>query len=474
MKLAFACPFYGPTNPLVGDSQRANVMNAAAAGHEWVDDYSTSGLQHRGACESIAERAAKDDRIDYVFWTEHDVILPPDAIETLIKALDATPEADVVTGLVFRRCPPYNPMVCFHDDTLTREDYEALKIHHAPQVRKVANEMSFEEMSKKKLRTLTSIEPREPFEVATASMGCLLFRRSVFERLAGIPDLFAVDPLGHFSIDNTFFLRAGEAGIRLFCVSKILCGHLSDPEIIGWEYWQRFMMGLLNKDATHRVEKLREAFSGARIYGELTRLADKYGSDKGTIEHRYTDFYESMLAPMRVSAERVLEIGVFKGASLRVWRDYFPNATVYGMDLKDCSAEVAGEERIVTDVADQANREDLRRFVSGRPGQFDLIVDDGGHSMEQQQVSLGTLFPYLRPGGVYILEDLHTSFMGSSWGVSEDGSNATMFLLEALAEGKTYASPFLTPEESSYLAQNVDSCVIYGKQSLTSVIRKKA
>jgi len=286
VKLAFACPYYGPTQPSVGEMQRANVMNAAAAGHEWVDDYSTSGLQHRNACDTMAGRAAKDDRIDAVFWTEHDVILPPDAVQQLITALEEAPEADAVSGIVFRRCPPYNPMVAF-EGTLDLDDYERMKTHENPSVRRVVETMTFEQMGGRMLTPLNNITTTNPpAPCATASMGCVLFRRRAFEALVGRHDLFAVDELGHFSIDNAFFTRFRDQGLKLYFTAKILCGHLSgDPEIIGWQHWHKHITGVHSKAALKKTEALRQASPESRVYGELTRLADKYRSDKGTADH---------------------------------------------------------------------------------------------------------------------------------------------------------------------------------------------
>lgn len=486
MKLAFACPYYGTTPPLVGDSQRANVMNAATeAGHQWIDDYSVSGTQHRNACEAMAFKAAHDKRVDAVFWTEHDVILPPMAVVQLCETLEKTPEADMVTGITFRRSEPYNPMVAMLDNSLTPERYEEMKTSPEYNVRRATTLMSFEEMKSKMLMSIHTVDTSAPpFPADTASMCAVLFRREVFEKTVDIPDLFAIDQHGFFSIDNAFFMRLRDLGLKLYCDPRVLCGHLGDPKIVDWNTWREHGIKQMERLDLKRQEKLRAGGETSRIYGELTRLANKHRTDKGTLDHtpdsgwqgwvnNYCDFYESLLDPMRLTAKKVLEIGVWHGASLKMWRDYFPNAHIYGLDVDDCTRY--DEERVTTIVGDQANRTDLLRVIWKEiHPPLDLIVDDGGHTMEQQQVSLGALFQHVKPGGWYILEDLHTSFLpGTDYGVEEGGANATIKVVAALSEGRPVESRYMTPEEAVYLTSLVERCIIYGKKSITAMIQKK-
>jgi len=487
MKLAYACPYYGNTPPLHGDSVRANIINAQEAGHTWIDDYSVSGTQHRNACEAIAFKAAHDPRIDAVFWTEHDVVLPPDAVVRLCESLEAMPEADTVTGIAFRRSEPYNPMVAKLDRSLTPEAYEKLKESPEYNVRRAATLMSYEEMREKVLMSIHVLDSSAPpFEVDTASMCCALFRKSVFEKVWEIPDLFAVDPMGFFSIDNAFFLRLKDKGLRLFCDPRVLCGHLGDPEMIDARKWMENVGRQIDKFDLRKQLEMRKGGNTDRIYGELTRLANKCGTDKGTLDHRpdsgwqgwvhnYCDFYETMLDPLRLSARRVLEIGVWHGASLQMWAEYFPNAEVYGIDVdlsqvrKDLGARIHVIEGNVMD----------RGLDIGAHGPFDLIVDDGSHVMEEQQTALARLFPSVRPGGWYILEDLHTSFLalaneaGGPFGLDDDASNATIKVVEDLAHGRPIQSRYMSAEEVAYLEQNVAWARVYGKRSITSMLQKR-
>ncbi len=141
---------------------------------------------------------------------------------------------------------------------------------------------------------------------------------------------------------------------------------------------------------------------------ELRALAEKYESDKAT--HEYCEVYEAYWGKMRESIESVLEIGVFNGASHKMWLDFFPNAKVYGLDNGQYGdrTQWPEDERFKAMCGDQAKLSSL--WQAGEElGPFDIILDDGGHTMWQQQLSFAGLWPYVKPGGFYVIEDLHSS-----------------------------------------------------------------
>jgi hypothetical protein len=164
----------------------------------------------------------------------------------------------------------------------------------------------------------------------------------------------------------------------------------------------------------------------------LTELANRFGSDKGTEGpgpgfrgHNYTPVYESYLEPYRDRAFSLVEIGLgvtgdrwdakivqgrnTGGASVKMWREYFPHARIYGLDVNECA--YLDDERTRTFVADQGNVEDLARFVEEVPS-FEVVIDDGSHRPDHQQISLDFLFPRLDPGGIYFIEDLFENGLG--------------------------------------------------------------
>jgi hypothetical protein len=152
----------------------------------------------------------------------------------------------------------------------------------------------------------------------------------------------------------------------------------------------------------------------------LSELAEKYGSDKTpSLYHNYTPFYDSLLRYRDV--KRVLEIGIgtvecmghvkdYKpGASLRMWRDYFPTAEIFALDNEMSVLEgLKNEPRIYPVFCDQSDQGDLIDIVRRLGGlQFDLIVDDGSHQVAHQALTANTFIPkLLSRQGVYIIEDV--------------------------------------------------------------------
>lgn len=176
----------------------------------------------------------------------------------------------------------------------------------------------------------------------------------------------------------------------------------------------------------HRRLWLVEDKSGS---GEIARLCGVHGSDKGDAgegvrpfpwrPHTYADVYELLFRPRRLEARNVLECGIGTndptlpsnmsatgrpGASLRVWRDYFPVATVFGVDIDDKT--LFDEERIRTALVDQRDPQSFRHFWDsvGTPF-FDIIIDDGLHEFEANKAFFEAASTALAPEGIFIIED---------------------------------------------------------------------
>jgi Methyltransferase domain len=144
----------------------------------------------------------------------------------------------------------------------------------------------------------------------------------------------------------------------------------------------------------------------------LCQLARKYGTDKGgrhlqagDTAHNYTPFYHEILKDRRNDVTAVLEIGVGHGCSLRMWKEYFPKAMIFGIDSNpECLFK---EDRILTFCGDQYSASDLYRSLKPtRAITFDLIVDDGSHEPAHQIFTAKILLPYLAPDGIYVIEDI--------------------------------------------------------------------
>lgn len=132
----------------------------------------------------------------------------------------------------------------------------------------------------------------------------------------------------------------------------------------------------------------------------LAQLGERFGTDKGT-DHSYLDVYEQLLDPLRSKHITMLEIGIAGGASLRMWRSWFSAADIYGLDVNIESVDAPGCKLI------QGNQTDRILLDSQwSDNTFDLIIDDGSHQLEQQLLSLSYLWPKLKTGGMYLIEDL--------------------------------------------------------------------
>lgn len=137
----------------------------------------------------------------------------------------------------------------------------------------------------------------------------------------------------------------------------------------------------------------------------LCELAEKYGTDKFS-KHRYTPVYFKLLSECRESVRRVLEIGIKRGASLRMWEEFFPFAEIIGIDIK--TKNLINEGRIKSFHGDQSNEKEMRKFGKAH-GPFDLIVDDGKHKAKFQLPAAMALLPCLSPSGTYVIEDVRQS-----------------------------------------------------------------
>ncbi|MDQ0373232.1 class I SAM-dependent methyltransferase [Cellulomonas humilata] len=154
-------------------------------------------------------------------------------------------------------------------------------------------------------------------------------------------------------------------------------------------------------------------------------LANRSG---GGVLHKWPHYfpvYHRHLERYRGRPVRVLEIGVYRGGGLTMWQKYFgPDAVIVGADIDDAAVR-ATKGRFVVELGDQADPAFLRGLHETY-GPFDVVIDDGGHTMQQQIVTAETLFPLLKDDGLLIVEDTHTSYWPSfGGGLGEPGAFLT-------------------------------------------------
>ena len=168
-------------------------------------------------------------------------------------------------------------------------------------------------------------------------------------------------------------------------------------------------------------------------YRHLDDLAMKAGTDKGSFYHNYTDIYARYFADLREKPIKFLEIGIDKGASVKLWEEYFKNADLHFMDITFQNIKYHSN-RSHYHLCNQEDPQALQKFIQATGGDFDVIIDDGGHTMKQQITSFAVLFPHLKSGGLYIIEDLYTSYW--NWWPESNSSNSlnTISFLKSLID----------------------------------------
>jgi hypothetical protein len=136
----------------------------------------------------------------------------------------------------------------------------------------------------------------------------------------------------------------------------------------------------------------------------------RYRTDKVT--NGYLRWYDDLFAARWPDVRAVLELGVHRGGSLELWRDYFPSATIVGIDSDLSLVEVADRERIAIERGSQTDVAFLRSVARHAPEGFDLIIDDASHLGADAEAAFWPLFDgHLKNGGWYVLEDWCTGYL---------------------------------------------------------------
>tara|TARA_R110000824_G_scaffold177925_1_gene357468 strand:- start:3958 stop:4689 length:732 start_codon:yes stop_codon:yes gene_type:complete len=238
---------------------------------------------------------------------------------------------------------------------------------------------------------------------------------------------------------------------------------------------------------------------------ELTELGKKHGTDKAGPQHNYTEaVYYPLLKGMKHQNINLLELGVGDtGASVKMWREFFPNANIILFDpffiiheAVTVTAKELEELGVIVHKGNQLSREDLLKMALSENEKFDVIIDDASHLSDGMQISLATLFPYLKDGGLYIIEDLSTARSRDSrlddvnaWLNGPDVELAQdkklyhrqeAHVLDSLAAFRTsqaWTTELLSDEEKKYLAENILDYKVFrdynGQENLVVIKKKK-
>lgn len=153
----------------------------------------------------------------------------------------------------------------------------------------------------------------------------------------------------------------------------------------------------------------------------------------------YFDIYHRHLHKFAGREVHVLEVGIYAGGSLSMWKEYFGESChVYGVDV-DAACMVHSGEKTKVFIGDQADRAFWAKVKEAVPI-VDILIDDGGHQPEQQRITLEEMLPHIRFGGVYLCEDIHGA------------NNKFAAYVQGLASGLNFTAPAEMPKDTTGLA----------------------
>ena len=202
----------------------------------------------------------------------------------------------------------------------------------------------------------------------------------------------------------------------------------------------------------------------------LTDLADKYGSDKGSSKHRYTELYHMLFHPYQHRDIGFLEMGLLIGGpehgidadrqtndlpSVRMWLDYFTRAHIHGLDISDFSW--FKHERFSFHRCDMDDRSQIINVIEAVSPRPTIVIDDASHASHHQQNAFLEIFPKLEPGGLYVIEDLR--WQPETY--EKPGITKTAALFRSwLNEREFQHSDAKTASEFNALIPTISGCII--------------
>jgi len=222
----------------------------------------------------------------------------------------------------------------------------------------------------------------------------------------------------------------------------------------------------IRKFQTLHFRQLQHLVFRTLFGSNLEALALLYGTDKWG-SHWYSQRYEQHFSYLRGKRLTVLEIGIggyedpeAGGASLRMWRTYFPHSRIFGIDIWD--KHVHDERRIRTFRGSQVDEKFLSEVVQ-EIGDIHLIIDDGSHRNEHVLRTFAFLFPKLSKDGIYVIEDTQTSYwpgMGGS-SLDLDQPDTTIGFLKKMVDGLNYAELDKPQHNSTYYDKHITALHFY-------------
>ncbi len=174
--------------------------------------------------------------------------------------------------------------------------------------------------------------------------------------------------------------------------------------------------------------------SSSKKIENLIEIGKKYPSSKNI--SGFIQLYEKYFAPFKNLKINILEIGIENGDSLRIWREFFPNANICGIDIEKKNFTIENTDILQ---GDQSDHNFLKSLIN-KYKNFDIIIDDGSHQAKHIITSFNFLFPYLNNNGLYVVEDLQTSYFPRYGGsrINLNKKKSSMNFIKSLTDSINY------------------------------------
>jgi SAM-dependent methyltransferase len=202
-------------------------------------------------------------------------------------------------------------------------------------------------------------------------------------------------------------------------------------------------------------------------------LLDYFENHEHRMIHKwmhYFEIYERHFHQFRGKDMSLVEFGVLHGGSLQMWKHYFgAQAKITGVDINPRCAQLA-EERIDIMLGNQEDRESLRNLCRSKP-KFDIIIDDGGHTMLQQKTTFEEMWGHLKDGGIYLCEDVLTSYWPAFGGGYRQPGNFIEYTKNMIDQLHAWHSPDPALQvndftRSAFSVHYYDSIVVIEKRAM--------
>jgi hypothetical protein len=224
-------------------------------------------------------------------------------------------------------------------------------------------------------------------------------------------DVFCFWQDGRYHPQSIKNLKAGVTDTAMYVFRATACNDIDYPLYYGGD--GKFLEFLIekNKESVYLYKKPLCWYNRIKelnmTSNELSKLALKYGTDKFK-RHNYTEIYFDLFKNLKNEKIKLLELGILNGDSLRMWREWFSNADITGVDIEIKDVKPIENVNII-----KSNTQTIDICKDLNYQEFDIIIDDADHHPYQQLLTLWNTWPLLKKGGIYIIEDVQNI---DTWG----------------------------------------------------------